>query len=69
MPSELKVTDPNVNMRATYYIPLELDVRMEQMVMDLRLTHGVKVSKSELVRGAMELFLSLGPARIYETLM
>jgi hypothetical protein len=68
MPGEVKVAN-NVNMRATFYIPQDLDLRMEQMALDLRLTHGVKVSKSELVRGAMELFLSMGPARIYEILV
>jgi hypothetical protein len=56
------------NMRATYYIPQDLDMRMEQMTLDLRLTHGVKTNKSELIRCAMELFLSLGPAKIYETI-
>ena len=55
-------------MRATYYIPQDLDMRMEEMCLDLRLTHGVKTNKSELIRCAMELFLSLGPAKIYETI-
>ena len=59
----------NVNMRATYYIPQELDLRLEQMTLDLRLTHGVRVSKSEIVRAAVDLFLSLGPAKIYDTVM
>lgn len=59
----------NVNMRATYYIPQELDLRLEQMTLDLRLTHGVRVSKSEIVRAAVDLFLSLGPAKIYDTIM
>lgn len=57
-----------LNLRVTYYIPQELDVRMEQIALDLRLTHGVKVSKSELVRTGVELLLSLGPSKIYETL-
>jgi len=58
----------SLNMRATYYIPQELDMRMEQLLLDLRLTHGVKVSKSELVRGALDMLMSLGPAKVYELL-
>lgn len=57
-----------MNLRVTYYIPQELDVRMEQMALDLRLTHGVKVSKSEMVRTGIELLLGLGPSKIYEAL-
>lgn len=64
-----KVPNPNVNMRATYYIPQELDLRMDQMVVDIKHSHGVKISKSEMVRGALEMLMSLGPARICEILM
>lgn len=67
--ADTKMPNPTANMRATYYISQDLDLRIEQMALDLRLTHGVKVSKSELVRAAMELLLSLGPARVYEAVM
>lgn len=62
------MSDDNLNIRATYYIPAELDLRMQQASMELRLTHGVRVSKSEIVRLAVDLFLSLGPAKIYEAI-
>lgn len=56
----------SLNMRATYYITQEMDMRMEQLALDLRLTHGVKVTKSEMIRASLELFLSLGPTKILE---
>lgn len=67
--ADTKIPNPNLNMRATYYIPQELDLRMDQMVVDIKHSHGVKISKSEMVRGAMEMLLSLGPARIQELLV